>query len=189
MPAARRRVRPGAPRRLGHVNCLSSRFADAIRFYTEVLGMRITDRLGDGGDLVQRQHRPSRDGADRQAAGALPPLRLRHGRHRPDARPARPPRPPRPLARLGARPVTASAATSRATCGSSRRSASSSCTATWSSSRPTMSRGSGRTTATRRTPGARCRRARTSASTRRGRVGAREQGDCRASRSRRRPAR
>jgi catechol-2,3-dioxygenase len=42
-------VRPGAPRKLGHVNCLSSRFADATRFYTEALGMAVTDRLGEAG--------------------------------------------------------------------------------------------------------------------------------------------
>ena len=42
-------VRPGAPRKLGHVNCLSSHYADGIRFYTEALGMRITDRLGEAG--------------------------------------------------------------------------------------------------------------------------------------------
>ncbi len=42
-------VRPGAPRKLGHVNCLSSHYGDSIRFYTEVLGMAVTDRLGEEG--------------------------------------------------------------------------------------------------------------------------------------------
>jgi catechol 2,3-dioxygenase-like lactoylglutathione lyase family enzyme len=44
-----RSVRPGAPRKLGHVNCLSSNVAAGTRFYTEVLGMRISDRLGAEG--------------------------------------------------------------------------------------------------------------------------------------------
>ncbi|HWE82412.1 MAG TPA: VOC family protein [Gaiellaceae bacterium] len=42
-------VRPGAPRRLGHVNCLSSRLEDGVSFYTSVLGMRVSDRLGSEG--------------------------------------------------------------------------------------------------------------------------------------------
>ena len=42
-------VRPGAPRRLGHVNCLSARLDDGVHFYTEVLGMRVSDRLGSEG--------------------------------------------------------------------------------------------------------------------------------------------
>ena len=98
-------VRPGAPRKLGHVNCLSSHFDDATRFYTEALGMTVADRLGERRDLVQRQHRPPRDGAGRQGARPFPPPRLRHRRHRPDARPARPPRAARALARLGPDPA------------------------------------------------------------------------------------
>jgi catechol 2,3-dioxygenase-like lactoylglutathione lyase family enzyme len=43
------RVRPGAPRRLGHVNCLTARLEESTDFYVEVLGMRLTDRLGDQG--------------------------------------------------------------------------------------------------------------------------------------------
>ncbi len=39
----------GHPLRLGHVNFLTGALADQLRFYTEVLGMRITDWLGDGG--------------------------------------------------------------------------------------------------------------------------------------------
>jgi catechol-2,3-dioxygenase len=39
----------GHPRKLGHVNFLSGAFAEQLRFYNEVLGMRITDYLGDGG--------------------------------------------------------------------------------------------------------------------------------------------
>jgi catechol-2,3-dioxygenase len=42
-------VRPGAPRRLGHVNCLSADLTEGVRFYTEVLGMRVSDRLGREG--------------------------------------------------------------------------------------------------------------------------------------------
>ncbi len=42
-------VHLGGPRRLGHVNCLTSRLEDCVRFYTEVLGMRLSDRLGDAG--------------------------------------------------------------------------------------------------------------------------------------------
>jgi catechol-2,3-dioxygenase len=42
-------VRPGAPRRLGHVNCLTSDLGAGVRFYTEVLGMRVSDRLGTEG--------------------------------------------------------------------------------------------------------------------------------------------
>ena len=43
------RVRPGAPRRLGHVNCLTARLSESFDFYVDVLGMRLTDRLGDQG--------------------------------------------------------------------------------------------------------------------------------------------
>jgi catechol-2,3-dioxygenase len=39
----------GHPRKLGHVNFLTGRFDEQVRFYTEVLGMRLTDWLGDGG--------------------------------------------------------------------------------------------------------------------------------------------
>lgn len=39
----------GHPRKLGHVNFLTGRIADQVAFYTEVLGMRLTDWLGDGG--------------------------------------------------------------------------------------------------------------------------------------------
>jgi catechol-2,3-dioxygenase len=42
-------VRPGAPRRLGHVNCLTAHMSESFAFYTEVLGMRLTDWLGDQG--------------------------------------------------------------------------------------------------------------------------------------------
>lgn len=37
------------PRKLGHVNYLTARLTDQVRFYTEVLGMRITDYLGEEG--------------------------------------------------------------------------------------------------------------------------------------------
>ncbi|MBS1677982.1 MAG: VOC family protein [Actinobacteria bacterium] len=39
----------GHPRRLGHVNFLTGRIHDQVRFYGEALGMRLTDWLGDGG--------------------------------------------------------------------------------------------------------------------------------------------
>jgi catechol 2,3-dioxygenase-like lactoylglutathione lyase family enzyme len=42
-------VRPGAPRRLGHVNCLTARLEESVRFYCDVLGMRVSDRLGAEG--------------------------------------------------------------------------------------------------------------------------------------------
>ena len=42
-------VRPGALRKLGHVNCLSAHFGEGIRFYTDVLGMRVSDHLGEAG--------------------------------------------------------------------------------------------------------------------------------------------
>ncbi len=42
-------VHLGGPRKLGHVNCLTGAIHDGARFYSEVLGMRISDWLGDGG--------------------------------------------------------------------------------------------------------------------------------------------
>ncbi len=42
-------VHVGGPRRLGHVNCLTGSIHEGVAFYTEVLGMRVTDWLGDGG--------------------------------------------------------------------------------------------------------------------------------------------
>ncbi|MEA2144740.1 MAG: hypothetical protein QOG59_327 [Solirubrobacteraceae bacterium] len=39
----------GHPRRLGHVNFLTGALPEQLRFYTEVLGLRVTDWLGDGG--------------------------------------------------------------------------------------------------------------------------------------------
>jgi catechol-2,3-dioxygenase len=46
-PAGRAQV--GHPRRLGHVNFLTGALDEQLRFYTEVLGMQITDWLGDAG--------------------------------------------------------------------------------------------------------------------------------------------
>ncbi|MBV9820069.1 MAG: VOC family protein [Solirubrobacterales bacterium] len=37
------------PRKLGHVNFLTGRIAAGVEFYTEALGMRLTDWLGDAG--------------------------------------------------------------------------------------------------------------------------------------------
>ena len=42
-------VHVGGPRRLGHVNCLTGDIAAGVSFYTDVLGMRVSDWLGDGG--------------------------------------------------------------------------------------------------------------------------------------------
>jgi catechol 2,3-dioxygenase-like lactoylglutathione lyase family enzyme len=39
----------GAPRKLGHVNFLTARIDEQVAFYRDVLGMRLTDWLGDGG--------------------------------------------------------------------------------------------------------------------------------------------
>ncbi|HET9094288.1 MAG TPA: VOC family protein [Solirubrobacteraceae bacterium] len=40
---------PGHPRKLGHVNFLTGNLAEQCRFYTETLGMRLTDWLGEDG--------------------------------------------------------------------------------------------------------------------------------------------
>jgi catechol 2,3-dioxygenase-like lactoylglutathione lyase family enzyme len=42
-------VHLGGPRRLGHVNCLTADIEAGFRFYTEVLGMRLSDWLGEAG--------------------------------------------------------------------------------------------------------------------------------------------
>jgi catechol 2,3-dioxygenase-like lactoylglutathione lyase family enzyme len=42
-------VHVGGPRKLGHVNCLTADLAAGTRFYTDVLGMRLSDRLGEQG--------------------------------------------------------------------------------------------------------------------------------------------
>ena len=42
-------VHVGGPRRLGHVNCLTADIQAACRFYTDVLGMRLSDWLGTAG--------------------------------------------------------------------------------------------------------------------------------------------
>ena len=42
-------VHPGGPRKLGHVNSLTGDIRACFRFYTEVLGMRLSDWLGDAG--------------------------------------------------------------------------------------------------------------------------------------------
>jgi catechol 2,3-dioxygenase-like lactoylglutathione lyase family enzyme len=39
----------GHPRKLGHVNFLTANISGAVDFYTRVLGMEVTDWLGDGG--------------------------------------------------------------------------------------------------------------------------------------------
>jgi catechol-2,3-dioxygenase len=43
------RAAVGHPRKLGHVNFLTGRLDEQLRFYSEALGMRITDWLGDSG--------------------------------------------------------------------------------------------------------------------------------------------
>ena len=42
-------VHVGGPRRLGHVNCLTGDVQAGVRFYTEALGMQVSDWLGDAG--------------------------------------------------------------------------------------------------------------------------------------------
>jgi catechol-2,3-dioxygenase len=42
-------VHLGGPRRLGHVNCLTGDLRANLAFYTDVLGMRVSDWLGDAG--------------------------------------------------------------------------------------------------------------------------------------------
>jgi catechol 2,3-dioxygenase-like lactoylglutathione lyase family enzyme len=42
-------VRIGGPRRLGHVNCLTGALHENLAFYRDVLGMRVSDWLGDAG--------------------------------------------------------------------------------------------------------------------------------------------
>ena len=42
-------VHVGGPRRLGHVNCLTGAIGANVAFYTDVLGMRISDWLGEVG--------------------------------------------------------------------------------------------------------------------------------------------
>ena len=42
-------VHLGGARRLGHVNCLTGEIQACFRFYTEVLGMRLSDWLGEAG--------------------------------------------------------------------------------------------------------------------------------------------
>jgi catechol-2,3-dioxygenase len=39
----------GHPRKLGHVNFLTGRIGEQSRFYIDVLGMKLTDKLGNGG--------------------------------------------------------------------------------------------------------------------------------------------
>ena len=42
-------VHLGGPRKLGHVNCLTGAIQDCTVFYRDVLGMRVSDWLDDGG--------------------------------------------------------------------------------------------------------------------------------------------
>lgn len=43
------RLHPGGPRKLGHLNCLTGALRENFDFYTQVLGMRVTDWLGAEG--------------------------------------------------------------------------------------------------------------------------------------------
>ena len=61
-------VHPGAPRKLGHVNCLSGRLRRGVRFYTDVLGMARRGPPRRRGHLVPGQHGSSCDGSDRQGS-------------------------------------------------------------------------------------------------------------------------
>ena len=67
--------------------------------------MQVTDWLGDGGVWFHVNSDHHVMALVDKGYLALPPLRLRHGRRRQDARPARPSRPARPLARLGPGPT------------------------------------------------------------------------------------
>ena len=73
-----------------------------IEFYCDVLGMRVTDRLGDEGDVAAHQRRPPHAGARRQGLRPLSPPGLRADRLGRAAGRARSPGPARPLAGLGA---------------------------------------------------------------------------------------
>ena len=42
-------MRPGRPRKLGHVNFLTGELEEQVRFYRDVLGMRVTDWLAEDG--------------------------------------------------------------------------------------------------------------------------------------------
>jgi catechol-2,3-dioxygenase len=42
-------IRIGGPRRLGHVNCLTGAIRENLAFYRDVLGMRVSDWLGEAG--------------------------------------------------------------------------------------------------------------------------------------------
>ncbi|MGL6279275.1 MAG: VOC family protein [Gaiella sp.] len=42
-------VHVGGARKLGHVNCLTSRIHEGVAFYTDVLGMKLSDWLGEAG--------------------------------------------------------------------------------------------------------------------------------------------
>jgi catechol 2,3-dioxygenase-like lactoylglutathione lyase family enzyme len=45
-------MRPGRPRKLGHVNFLTGRIHEQARFYQDALGMHLTDWLGDDGSWL-----------------------------------------------------------------------------------------------------------------------------------------
>ena len=98
------RGRPGRsahPRKLGHVNFLTGAIDEQVDFYTRVLGMTVTDWLGDGGVWLHINGDHHVMALIDKGYAHFHHLALRRRRHRPDARRARPPRPPRPLARLG----------------------------------------------------------------------------------------
>ena len=49
-------MRPGRPRKLGHVNFLTGAIHEQARFYQEALGMRLTDWLGEDGAWLHLAH-------------------------------------------------------------------------------------------------------------------------------------
>jgi catechol 2,3-dioxygenase-like lactoylglutathione lyase family enzyme len=49
-------MRPGRPRKLGHVNFLTGRIHEQTSFYQEALGMRLTDWLGDDATWLHLGH-------------------------------------------------------------------------------------------------------------------------------------
>ena len=97
-------VHVGGPRRLGHVNCLTGALQENTAFYTDALGMKVSDWLGDAGVWFHIDSEHHVMALVDVGLRPLPPSRLRRRGHREDARPARPSRPARTVGVLGADP-------------------------------------------------------------------------------------
>lgn len=120
------------PRKLGHVNSLTGQLSTMVEFYCDVLGLRVTDRLGDEGTWLHL-------GADHHTV-ALVGKGYYHLHHLAfeltDWGSCASPSITSPSTAAGSpggRSATRSGRTWPPTCGSPRRSAWSSSTATWSS--------------------------------------------------------